>query len=157
MGNDVRQNWVNNNYAMEGIQHERDGQWHRDFWGIKWEKQGDFNQPVEFPLAASGEQEALAYPFPYGRLEELLAGMQPLAGAPDRGRFFLGCDVSPCVFEMYWRLRGLEQALVDIASRPRPECWSAAPLSPAGFPRRPAGAFPWTGCGPATTWPASRA
>jgi uroporphyrinogen decarboxylase len=134
MGNDVRQNWVNNNYAMEGIQHERDGQWHRDFWGIKWEKQGDFNQPVEFPLAASGEQEALAYPFPYGRLEELLAGLQPLAGAPDRGRFFLGCDVSPCVFEMYWRLRGLEQALVDIASRP---AFAAAMLARcAAFARR---------------------
>jgi uroporphyrinogen decarboxylase len=118
MGNDVRQAWVNNNYAMEGILHDQDGEWHRDWWGIKWEKQGDFNQPVEFPLAGSGEAEALAYPFPYGRREDLLANMRPLASAPDRAQVFLGCDVSPCVFEMYWRLRGLEQALVDIASRP---------------------------------------
>jgi uroporphyrinogen decarboxylase len=118
MGNDVRQAWVNNNYAMEGILHARDGEWHRDWWGIKWEKRGGFNQPVEFPLAAASEAEALAYPFPDGRLEQLLANMQPLADAPDRGERFLGCDVSPCVFEMYWRLRGLEQALVDIAARP---------------------------------------
>jgi len=24
--------WVNNNYAMEGIVHEREGEWHVDFW-----------------------------------------------------------------------------------------------------------------------------
>ena len=118
MGNDVRQAWVNNNYAMEGILHERDGEWHRDFWGIKWQKLGAFNQPVEFPLAAASEAEALAYPFPDDRLEDLLANMEGLAHAPDREERFLGCDVSPCAFEMYWRLRGLEQALLDIASRP---------------------------------------
>jgi uroporphyrinogen decarboxylase len=44
--------------------------------------------------------------------------MRPLVSAPDRAQHCLGCDVSPCVFEMYWRLRGLEQALVDIAARP---------------------------------------
>jgi len=33
MGNDVRQAWVNNNYAMEGIVHERDGDSHTDAWG----------------------------------------------------------------------------------------------------------------------------
>jgi uroporphyrinogen decarboxylase len=33
-------------------------------------------------------------------------------------RFFIGCDVSPCVFEMYWRLRGLEKAIMDIALDP---------------------------------------
>ena len=36
LGNDVRQAWVNNNYAMEGITHETDGDWHIDLWGIKW-------------------------------------------------------------------------------------------------------------------------
>jgi uroporphyrinogen decarboxylase len=118
MGNDVRQAWVNNNYAMEGILHARDGEWHRDWWGIKWERQGDFNQPVEFPLEAASEQEALAYPFPYDRLEQLLANMNAPVAAADRGQRFLGCDVSPCVFEMYWRLRGLQQALLDIAARP---------------------------------------
>jgi len=39
MGNDVRQAWVNNNYAMEGITHEKDGQGHTDYWGIRWVKQ----------------------------------------------------------------------------------------------------------------------
>ncbi|MGA2380696.1 MAG: uroporphyrinogen decarboxylase family protein, partial [Spirochaetia bacterium] len=33
-------------------------------------------------------------------------------------QYFIGCDVSPCVFEMYWRLRGLENAILDIAMDP---------------------------------------
>ena len=36
----------------------------------------------------------------------------------DRSDFFIGCDVSPCVFEMYWRLRGMENALLDMAADP---------------------------------------
>ena len=35
MGNDVRQTWVNNNYAMEGIVHQQEGEWHVDDWGIQ--------------------------------------------------------------------------------------------------------------------------
>jgi uroporphyrinogen decarboxylase len=151
MGDDIVQTWVNNNYAMEGIVREREGEGHRDFWGIRWEKRGAFNQPVEFPLAGAGgqcesrrlspgdsaqrnrtdvrraredtdvesgrgEEEVLAYRFPVERMDFLLGRMEPLARG--RGERFLGCDVSPCVFEMYWRLRGLEEALVDIAARP---------------------------------------
>jgi hypothetical protein len=44
LGNDVRMTWVNNNYCMEGIVHERDGQWHVDPWGIKWVKEGPYNE-----------------------------------------------------------------------------------------------------------------
>jgi uroporphyrinogen decarboxylase len=36
----------------------------------------------------------------------------------EAGHYFIGCDVSPCVFEMYWRLRGLENAIMDIAADP---------------------------------------
>jgi uroporphyrinogen decarboxylase len=32
--------------------------------------------------------------------------------------YFIGCDVSPCVYEMYWRLRGIEMAMLDIAEDP---------------------------------------
>jgi uroporphyrinogen decarboxylase len=31
---------------------------------------------------------------------------------------FIGCDISPCVYEMYWRLRGMEEALLDMAMAP---------------------------------------
>jgi len=117
MGNDVLQSWVNNNYAMEGIVHERDGEGHRDPWGIRWEKRGAFNQPVEFPLAAASESAILGYRFPTDHVEFLLGRMSPLRCRA--GDYFLGCDVSPCAFEMYWRLRGLEEALVDIAARPQ--------------------------------------
>jgi uroporphyrinogen decarboxylase len=117
MGNDVLQTWVNNNYAMEGIVHEHDGEGHTDFWGIRWEKLGAFNQPAEFPLAAASERRMLDYRFPTDKLDFLLGRMKPLIQRG--GEYFLGCDVSPCAFEMYWRLRGLEEALVDIAARPQ--------------------------------------
>ncbi|MBN2311323.1 MAG: hypothetical protein JXR94_20265 [Candidatus Hydrogenedentes bacterium] len=116
MGDDVRQAWVNNNYAMEGIVHERDGESHVDFWGIKWTKEGAFNQPVEFPLAKADAEGLLAYRFPEERREELLAQMLPLL--PAAGEYYIGCDVSPCVFEMYWRLRGMEAAMLDMAAQP---------------------------------------
>ena len=113
MGNDVRQTWVNNNYAMEGITHDREGERHTDFWGITWERVGPFNQIARFPLAEASPEEVLAYAFPTDRLNELLAQMSPLlsAGRED----FIGCDVSPCVFEMYWRLRGMDKVLLEMA------------------------------------------
>lgn len=116
MGNDVEQIWVNNNFAMEGIVHEHEGEWHIDSWGIKWIREGEFNQIAEFPLSSASEKELLDYRFPDDCLEALLAPMQALANR--RGDSFLGVDVSPCVFEMYWRLRGLEEAVVDIAENP---------------------------------------
>lgn len=116
MGNDIRQTWVNNNYAMEGIVHEHDGEGHRDLWGIRWVKQFHFNQIAEFPLAGASRADVLAYRFPDESLDQLLKLMEPiLAGAGD---CFIGCDVSPCVFEMYWRLRGMEDAMLDMAGEP---------------------------------------
>ena len=116
MGNDIRQTWVNNNYSMEGIVHERDGDSHVDFWGVQWVLRHSFNQIEHFPLAAAGREELLAYRFPDEHIEFLLSLMQPVVDAP--GECFIGCDVSPCVFEMYWRLRGMGNALLDMASDP---------------------------------------
>jgi len=114
MGNDIRQTWVNNNFAMEGIVHENEGDWHVDWWGVKWLKQHGFNQIVECPLAGAPPEQVLAYRFPYDRREELLNLMLPII--EDRNDAFIGCDVSPCVFEMYWRLRGMEDAMLDMAA-----------------------------------------
>jgi uroporphyrinogen decarboxylase len=116
MGNDIRQTWVNNNYAMEGVVHERDGEGHVDWWGVRWVKQHSFNQIAGFPLAGRGRGEVLAYRLPEERYEDLLSLMCPVI--QDRRDFFIGCDVSPCVFEMYWRLRGMEDALLDMAGDP---------------------------------------
>ncbi len=116
LGNDIVQTWVNNNYAMEGIVHEHDGEGHTDDWGIRWVKQYFFNQIAHFPLAGAPREAVLAYRFPYDRAEALLALMAPVvARASDT---FIGCDVSPCVFEMYWRLRGMADALTDMAADP---------------------------------------
>ena len=116
MGNDVRQTWVNNNYAMEGIVHERDGESHVDLWGIQWVKKGAFNQIAAFPLADAGPRQILEYCFPAEHLDALLEPMVPLM--PYADACFIGVDVSPCVFEMYNRLRGMEGALLDLAAQP---------------------------------------
>lgn len=113
MGNDIQQTWVNNNYAMEGIVHEHDGETHLDWWGITWEKRHGFNQILKYPLAGARREEVLAYKFPMERKEDLLALMAPVVR--ERRDFFIGCDVSPCVFEMYWRLRGMEDGMMDMA------------------------------------------
>jgi len=114
MGNDVRMTWVNNNYAMEGIVHERDGESHVDFWGIEWVKEGPFNQIAHFPLADATPDQVLEYQFPYDHFDDLIDLMKPVAAQADE--YFVGCDVSPCVFEMYWRLRGLENTVLEMAS-----------------------------------------
>ncbi len=116
MGNDINQTWVNNNYAMEGIQHEHDGEGHLDEWGIRWVKQFFFNQIQHHPLKGASAAEVSAYRFPYERTEALLSLMKPVLD--QRGSLFIGCDVSPCVFEMYWRLRGMEDSMLDMAERP---------------------------------------
>ena len=116
MGDDVKQTWVNNNFAMEGIVHEHDGESHTDLWGIKWVKEGPFNQIVYSPLEGKSRKEILAFKFPAAHLEELLSPMQKVV--ENRSDFFVGCDVSPCIFEMYCRLRGMEGALLDIAADP---------------------------------------
>ncbi len=116
MGNDIRQTWVNNNYAMEGITHAEDGEWHRDYWGIKWVKQYFYNQIDYFPLANASSEEMLQYEFPYNHVEDLMQNMLPVAA--EAGDYFVGCDVSPCAFEMYWRLRGMENTMLDIATEP---------------------------------------
>ncbi len=113
LGNDVRMRWVNNNYCMEGIVHERDGEGHVDPWGIHWVKEGPYNQIAHFPLADASAEEVLAYSFPIEYQEELLSKMEPLVEGADE--YFIGCDVSPNVFEMYWRLRGMEPSLTDMA------------------------------------------
>lgn len=116
MGDDVRQTWVNNNYAMEGIVHERDGESHVDFWGLRWTKQYSFNQITGFPLERMSREDVLRYRFPFDHFEELMRLMLPVVA--QRQNCFIGCDVSPCVYEMYWRLRGIEMALLDMVEAP---------------------------------------
>ena len=53
---------------------------------------------------------------PHERIGEMLASMDPLiAGSQDP---FIGCDISPCVFELVCRIRGMEAAACDLAASP---------------------------------------
>jgi uroporphyrinogen decarboxylase len=58
--------------------------------------------------------------FPSNRREELLVQMSPVV--KDATQWFIGCDVSPCVFEMYCRLRGMSNALFDMMVDPELAC-----------------------------------
>lgn len=113
MGNDVRQAWVGNNQGMEGVTHEHDGETHRDAWGVEWVKEGAFNQILHSPLEQAGEDDIRRYQFPAARMAELMEPMEPLRRFADDS--FIGCDVSPCLFEMLTRLRGMVNAIMDLA------------------------------------------
>jgi uroporphyrinogen decarboxylase len=112
LGDDVRQTWVGNNYAMEGITHEREGDTHIDNWGIEWIRSGPFNQVLRSPLGGATEDAVRRYAFPHDRIPFLLQNMEPLLKEPG---VFVGCDVSPSLFEVICRIRGMEQAILDLA------------------------------------------
>ena len=113
---DIRQIWVNNNYAMEGIVHENDEEEHLDDWGIRWIKQHGFNQIKNSPFSTRSASDINRTAFPYDKVDAL---MQPMANlAAKSSSYFLGCDVSPCGFELFSRLRGMEEALLDLALDP---------------------------------------
>ena len=116
LGDDIRQAWVANNYAMEGIVHAHDGETHTDAWGIEWVKEGAFNQIRHSPLQDAEAATILGYAYPYAQLDELMGNMAPVTAHAER--FFIGCDISPCLFEMICRLRGMEQAALDLIARP---------------------------------------
>ncbi len=113
MGDDIRQTWIGNNFAMEGIVHKRDGETHVDDWGIEWIKEGPFNQIKTYPLLNATADKILSYHFPYDKIDLLLKNMEPVIA--HAVNFFIGCDVSPCLFEMICRLRGMENAILDLA------------------------------------------
>ncbi len=115
LSDDVRQAWVGNNHAMEGITHEREGESHTDCWGIEWVKVGPFNQIRRSPLEVADEASLRGYEHPYACVAELLSAMEPLS--PLTRDYFIGCDISPCLFEMVCRVRGMEQAILDLAAR----------------------------------------
>ncbi|MCJ7736586.1 MAG: hypothetical protein MUQ10_04625, partial [Anaerolineae bacterium] len=116
MGDDIRQAWVGNNYAMEGIVHERDGETHTDPWGIEWVKEGPFNQIRYSPLQNADEESILSYQYPYDHIDDLLKNMDPVMQTSQE--FFVGADVSPCLYEMTWRIRGMEETTIELVASP---------------------------------------
>ena len=105
MGDDVRQKWVGGNYAMEGVVHEQEGGSHIDYWGIEWERIDRFNQIRKYPLQNASREDILRYKYPYNKIETLIKQMEPILLQADD--LFIGSDVSPCAFEMVYRLCAL--------------------------------------------------
>ncbi|HOV65071.1 MAG TPA: uroporphyrinogen decarboxylase family protein [Spirochaetia bacterium] len=108
-----------------------------------------FNQITQSPFEGSDIEEFARYAFPYQYVDTLMAPMESLARHPEE--FFLGCDVSPCAFEMYWRLRGMEDTFIDMAESPdifatqiQKCCEFAVRLSEEAFERFPLD-WLWTG------------
>ena len=50
---------------------------------------------------------------PFPALMQQLERLRPFVGTR-----FIGCDVSPCLFELLCRVRGMEQAIEDLALQP---------------------------------------
>lgn len=116
MCNDVKQKWVGNNYAMEGITHEHDGEGHTDQWGIEWVRQGGFNQIHKSPLENASEKEIFDYRFPVEHIDQLLKSMDTIV--PFSKEYFIGCDISPCLLELLFRIRGMEKSFLDTLASP---------------------------------------
>ncbi len=116
MGDDIRQKWVGGNYAMEGIVHDHEGDSHIDHWGIEWVKLGSVNQIKKYPLQNATQDDRLNYKYPYDKIEALLQEMDSILPLADD--FFIGCDVSPCAFEMVYRLCSMDDALLNLAADP---------------------------------------
>lgn len=116
LGDDIRQTWVGNNYAMEGIVHEHEGDTHTDDWGIEWIRQGGFNQIRRSPLQGLDAGAIAQYRYPDQHIGKLLTSMEGVAGSG--GEFFIGCDISPCLLELLFRVRGMEDTLFDLAADP---------------------------------------
>jgi uroporphyrinogen decarboxylase len=112
LGHDIKQTWIANNYAMEGIVHDNQGESHVDEWGIEWIKIDEFNQIKTYPLKDASREEILAYQYPYEKTDRLLKRMEPVL--EHKEEYFIGCDISPSLFEMIWRLRGMEESIYDI-------------------------------------------
>ena len=117
LGDDILMTWVNNNYAMEGIVHDKDGESHFDEWGIEWTRIDGFNQITHYPLANATSDEMLNYKFPNEKIDSLIKRMEPLD--KKKNDYFIGCDASPSAFELYWRLRGMEKTMIDIVEEPK--------------------------------------
>ncbi|MGA7305084.1 MAG: uroporphyrinogen decarboxylase family protein, partial [Rhodothermales bacterium] len=116
MGDDIRQTWVGGNHAMEGIVHEHEGEGHVDVWGIDWVRIGSFNQIRKNPLRGANEEAVRAYRYPHEHIDDLLSNMDPVLEQGDR--YFIGCDISPCLFEMVYRVRGMDDAFLDMVESP---------------------------------------
>ena len=101
---------------MEGIVHKQEGDGHTDDWGIEWVKIGGFNQIRRSPLRGADAPAIRGYHYPYEQIDSLIANMDPLIAGKDD--FFIGCDISPCLFEMVYRVRGMDDALLDILADP---------------------------------------
>jgi uroporphyrinogen decarboxylase len=116
LGDDVRMTWVSNNFPMEGIVHEQNGDSHVDEWGVEWTRIDGFNQITHFPIGKATPEEVLNYRFPNDKIDSLLGSMIPINALKEK--YFIGCDVSPSAFELYWRLRGMENAMMDLITNP---------------------------------------
>lgn len=116
MGDDIRQTWVGNNVSMEGVALTKEGDTYMDEWGVEWIKRGHFNQVRHSPLEDSTDADIAAYRYPTNRIQELLDRMAPVMAHTQT--HFVGCDISPCLFELVARLRGLEMAAMDLAASP---------------------------------------
>ena len=80
-----------------------------------YDKEG-FNQIRKSPLENASEKEIFNYKFPFEHIEQLLKSMDKII--PFSKEYFIGCDISPCLLELLFRIRGMENTFLDILASP---------------------------------------
>lgn len=66
---------------MEGITHEKDGEFHIDDWGIKWVYGYGFNKIENFPLDGASQDQMRAYKFPHEHMNQLFNAMDEVSAS----------------------------------------------------------------------------
>ncbi len=111
--------WVNG-YYQDGYQ---DLESYRDEWGVTWKTieyhtpfgNGKYTEPFGHPLADDRSLEAFSPPDPV-RPELYAAAATTLRDFKDE--YWIVGVTPTTIFECAWALRGLEQLLIDMVSRP---------------------------------------
>ena len=112
IGNDILQTWVSVNGEME-----RDVPQGAEFtcpFGIRWKRDGAYNNVVHHPLAGLDAGALRAYNPPDPRAPERFEHLEWLVKTHGREKL-VGADVSGALFEPAYHLRGMEDFLADLA------------------------------------------
>ena len=112
IGNDILQTWVSINGEME-----RDvpqGAEFTDAFGIRWKRDGAYNNVIHHPLAGLDAEALRAFNPPDPRAPERFERLDWLIENYG-GEKLVGADVSGALFEPAYHLRGMEDFLADLA------------------------------------------
>ncbi len=112
LGNDIVQTWLNINREM--ARPIPPGQTYTDVWGVTWEHAAMYNQVVAHPLAGADDAAIEAYRFPDAQKGDFPNALDRLIARYGQTHY-VGADISGCIFEPCYHIRGMSELLTDLA------------------------------------------